>query len=453
MKGPARRLVVPRVVWSEPSTGNASFDFRHPSAIAAGAWDRFSDTGPRVVAALCVATAAFIAFYPIETVVRSTGAFISQSQQNVLKAPFSATVETVFFTAPGSVEEGADLLLLKPSGTSAGSTSAAEKLAATDARIETVGRLIATLEAPGSLGAGSGSDDAEVAALREQLRSFIESRENARSAVTASESLLQLARQEAENTERVAGERLQLVTSGVLPRLAQREIDREIATARRDVAAAEAELRQHRSSLIQASIQIQSFVAQTRAVYEKEARELVTRRADEVDAVGVAAQYTSGGSIKATVGGYAEASQPFFVGQSVELGEPLYNITPTLAEFVVEAAVANRDVDKIAIGDRVQIRPRGFASARFKPVEGRVEHIAQQAESLPSSAAMLATSQRREPEYKVRIAIVQTPLLVSLGLRNGMIADVTFVTGRRTAAVYLLSPILNRLDKPFSEAR
>jgi multidrug resistance efflux pump len=317
----------------------------------------------------------------------------------------------------------------------------------------TVARLIDLLANHEGLGGYSAPADAEVAALREQLRSFIESRENARSALLASESLLQLARQESENTVRVAAERLQLVTSGVLPRLAQREIDRELATARREVAAAEAEVRQHRSSFIQADIQIQSFVAQTRAIYEKEARELSARRADEIDAASVAAQYTTGGAVKATVGGYAEASQPFFVGQSVELGEPLYNITPSMSEYVVEAAVANRDVDKIEVGDRVQIRPRGFASARFNPVEGRVEHIAHQAEVLPSSAAMLATSERREPEYKVRISIVEAPLHISLGLRNGMIADVTFVTGQRTAALYLLAPILSRIDKPFSEAR
>lgn len=133
------------------------------------------------------------------------------------------------------------------------------------------------------------------------------------------------------------------------------------------------------------------------------------------------------------------------LGAVVGAGDPLMDIVPTEDGFVVEARVADRDIDNIYRGQPAEIRFSAFNQRLSNVIDGRVTHVS--ADSFEDEAT-------RTRYYKVRVAVTdkgQAAMTDNMQLLSGMPAEVMLRTGERTFASYVTKPFNDMLARAIRE--
>ena len=133
------------------------------------------------------------------------------------------------------------------------------------------------------------------------------------------------------------------------------------------------------------------------------------------------------------------------VGGVVRAGEPIMEIVPRDDSLVIDVEVSPTEVDDLVTGMVAEVRFTSFADRSLPVIEGQVAKI---------SADRLFDRDGQRYYFSVRVHVPedQIDLLGDHQLVPGMPAEIVLLTGERTLADYLITPVENMLRFAFREA-
>ncbi|MDI5922934.1 HlyD family type I secretion periplasmic adaptor subunit [Halomonas sp. LR5S13] len=146
--------------------------------------------------------------------------------------------------------------------------------------------------------------------------------------------------------------------------------------------------------------------------------------------------------ITAPVSGSVVGLAVHAAGAVIEPGATLMELVPDTDPLVVEARVADHDIDRVAVGQPAEIRFTAYNRRRTRSIDGRVVRLS--ADSVRDEG-----SGRRFYRARVRIDEEEETgeSLEAMPLRAGMPAEVRLQAGERTLAGYLIRPLEDTLSR------
>ena len=148
--------------------------------------------------------------------------------------------------------------------------------------------------------------------------------------------------------------------------------------------------------------------------------------------------------IKASVAGQVVGLQRQAVGEVIQPAEKIMDLVPEDEQLRIEAEIMPNLIDRIDIGDEVDIRFTTFSLSPFLVVTGKVESI---------SADVLTSQKTGAPYYLARVSVTEEGFekLGKRKMRPGMEAGVIVKTGSRTLLTYILHPLTRRISSSLKE--
>ena len=150
--------------------------------------------------------------------------------------------------------------------------------------------------------------------------------------------------------------------------------------------------------------------------------------------------------IKAPVSGQVIGLQVSGVGGVVTSGQRLMDILPRGEALLLDVKVPPQSIDRVKVGDPVEVRMSAFANTPQLVIEGKLVKLAGDAVAENVGATV-------QSYYIGRVEITPEGLK-SLGghnLQPGMAAEVLIKTGQRSLLTYLLHPLLKRVAASMKE--
>lgn len=211
----------------------------------------------------------------------------------------------------------------------------------------------------------------------------------------------------------------------------------EIADQRSSIARAKVQIGETRLQILQTTQKFKSDVASKLAdaqsrVYE--ARERLAALQDKFNRT----------EVKAPVDGMVMGLAVHTIGGVVQPGTNLLDIVPDAAKLIVETHIEPKDIDRVELGRKAEVRFSAFSHATTPIIEGELIYV---------SADRLTNERDGTPYYLGRVKLTDQGVK-DLGHRElvpGMPADVLINTGSRTMLQYLLKPARNAMARSMIE--
>ena len=148
--------------------------------------------------------------------------------------------------------------------------------------------------------------------------------------------------------------------------------------------------------------------------------------------------------IRAPVSGTVVGLNVFTDGGVVAPGQKLMQIVPHGDNLIIEAQIAAQDIEVLHEGQQAIIRFPALPQRTLPMLTGHVLHI---------SADRFTDERTGMPYFRVRVTPDATSLakIAERRLVAGMPAEVTIATGQRTAASYLIEPLMDSIRKAMRE--
>ena len=235
-----------------------------------------------------------------------------------------------------------------------------------------------------------------------------------------------------------------LLAEGFADKLRLRELERnhelltgEAAELDADIASTEIQVGETRMQIIQRRNEFQSQVAGQLATTQsdlKDTRERVTALTDIVTRT----------EIRSPDDGIVNNLSVHTIGGVIPPGQPIAEIVPQSDELLIEAHVAPRDIDRVAIGQEATVRLSSLSRRSVPILHGTVRNLSADALTDPNGGPSY---------YLARVAITPESLtaLEDLELVPGMPAEVLINTGARTFLQYITKPLSNAMARSFIE--
>ena len=142
--------------------------------------------------------------------------------------------------------------------------------------------------------------------------------------------------------------------------------------------------------------------------------------------------------IKSSVSGQVVDLQKQSIGSVIKPAEKIMDIVPQDEMLLIETEIMPNLIDRVAVGDNVDIRFSNFSLTPLLVVPGIVISI---------STDVLFQEKTKLPFYLARVKVADTGLemLGTRKMRPGMEVGVIVKTGSRTLLTYLLHPLTRRV--------
>lgn len=266
------------------------------------------------------------------------------------------------------------------------------------------------------------------------------------SQITGMKQMLENKRnQQALQARQLAGVK-SLAEDGFAPRNQALQLEQNQAELRSSLAELEASMQRSQSAIAETRLKI----AQRQQEYLKEVSAMLADVRKEVQANQerlVAITSDLGRTqIKAPVSGQVIGLSVSGEGGVVTSGQKLMDILPRGESLLLDAKVPPNVIDRIKVGDPVEVRFTGFANSPQLVVHGRLV-------SLSGDAVTEAVGATVHTYYLGRVEITPEGLK-ALGdrvVQPGMMAEVLIRTGERSLLTYLLHPMLKRVASAMKE--
>lgn len=133
------------------------------------------------------------------------------------------------------------------------------------------------------------------------------------------------------------------------------------------------------------------------------------------------------------------------IGGVIGPAEPLLDIVPSDEELVIEAQISPLDIDSVKAGLEADVFLSAYSRRNTPSIPGKVAWVSADAQ----------TSEDEQRKYFLARILISRDAMTNLPnhveLYPGMTAEVIIRTGYRTFLDYLLEPLLQSLDRTFTE--
>ena len=235
-----------------------------------------------------------------------------------------------------------------------------------------------------------------------------------------------------------------LVAEGYAPMTKQLELERSMAEVRGNIADVTANQVRSRSAILELRQRMQT----QRAEYRKEVETQLADVQREVEAEEqryVAMQEELRRTeITAPAAGQVVGLTVQSPGAVVAPGQKIMDIVPRDEQLMLDAQVSPHLIDRVRVGQPVDVRFNAFAHSPQLVVEGTVHSL---------SSDILMDEATRVPYYLARVSVTPEGM-ATLGKRQlqpGMQAEVVIRTGERSLLTYLLHPLTKRMAASMKE--
>jgi hemolysin D len=387
-------------------------------------------------------------FAEVDRIVASRGK-VTSSSANVVLQPLETSVIRKIEVKSGDVVHKGDLLVtLDPTFTNADLNDLGDKQRSYQAEIDRLEHEIEGTTYP--LTPSPNADEQlqydlyqrRMASYREQVTSYEQEIERARSQFASAESDIGILRQRMQ----VAGE-----IERMRDKLRQQEVGSQLnlLIARNDRLAITRDLERARNAQIDADHMIQATQAKLRAFVEgwrqDAATKLVTTRRD---ANQVAEQLNKARlrrdmvTLNAPMDGIVLSTIRRSAGAVVQQGDMLVTLVPLNAPVELEVRIPASDIGFLTVGNNVRIKLDAYPYVKHGTVEGELEalnHDTIRDQNEPNTA----------PFYQGRVRITKAELIKvpdNFQLIPGMTATAEILIGKRSILSYLLYPLISSID-------
>ena len=221
-------------------------------------------------------------------------------------------------------------------------------------------------------------------------------------------------------------------------------LERDSAVAEGQRGALEAQIAQAQGRIAEIELQIVQLDEDWRSEVTREIRDAESRMAELQERRVAAEDMVRRLDIRAPVSGIVHQLAINTVGAVLNPAEPLLWLVPTGERLHLEARISPADYDLVRLGQEVAIRLHAFNQRMTPELRGTVSRMApdvsREAQGGPSF-------------YTIRVSLSAEELrrLGSDEIKAGMLADVFMKTGERTAARFLLQPLIDQIARAYRE--
>ena len=234
-----------------------------------------------------------------------------------------------------------------------------------------------------------------------------------------------------------------LLASGFAPRNKALELRRTEAQFQGEIGERQGREAEARQAIAQTELEILGLMNTRRSDAARELQDAVNTIAESLERQRAAEDLLARSIVSAPEGGIVTDLRFFTPGSTVVAGQPVLDIVPREGTLVVEGALRPTDVERVAVGQRVNVRITAFSHRRAPPLPGKLVYV----------GADRQFNARGEPFFVVRAELDPDALSLLDGavLTPGMPADVLVLQGERRAIDFLLGPLLDGMRHAMRE--
>ncbi|MCH4562625.1 HlyD family type I secretion periplasmic adaptor subunit [Halomonas sp. EGI 63088] len=271
-------------------------------------------------------------------------------------------------------------------------------------------------------------------ALDQQTRRLHEQREGL-------EAVVEINRQRVASLNEEVEDHRSLLERGLGDNRRVRELEREMLETRGEIAGQRARIAEIQAQVSENAVQKQTRVQEFHQEIGEQLRQAQAGIADAEERITALDDEVRRTLVKAPVAGTVVGLGVRTRGAVIAPGDPVMEIVPSGEGFVVEARIADRDINNVYPGQPAAIRFTAFDQQRTDTVEGELVHVSADSFEDESSGASYYQARIRVDEAEGPAGPEGRRLLA------GMPAEVMIRTGERTFASYLAKPLTDMLAR------
>jgi HlyD family secretion protein len=234
-----------------------------------------------------------------------------------------------------------------------------------------------------------------------------------------------------------------LLASGFATRNRQLELRRTEAQLQGEISGLAGREAEARQVIAQTELEILSLANTRRSEAARELQDTVAAIADGIERARAAEDLLRRTEVTAPEAGTITEIRFHTPGSSIGAGQPVLDIVPADDRLLVEGAVRPFDIERVQVGQRVNVRLTAFSHRRVPPLPGRLVYVGADRQVNAQGTAFFVVRAELDAEAAA--------LLPGIALNPGMPAEMLVLRGERTALDYFLSPLLDSMRRALRE--
>jgi adhesin transport system membrane fusion protein len=232
-----------------------------------------------------------------------------------------------------------------------------------------------------------------------------------------------------------------LLKAGAVSEVELLRLERETARFLGEREMASAQISRTQSAITEASRKIQEISLNFQSEARKELSETLAKlNVSSAGGVGLADKVDKS-ALRSPVKGTVKRLLVNTIGGVVQPGKDVIEIVPLEDNLLLEAKILPKDIGFLRPGDRALVKFTAYDFSIYGGLEAKLEFI----------GADSVTDERGNTFYTVRVRTEKSTLGAGLPIIPGMVAEVDFITGKKTILSYLFKPVLKAKQAVFTE--
>ncbi|MGK9237266.1 HlyD family type I secretion periplasmic adaptor subunit [Inquilinus limosus] len=262
--------------------------------------------------------------------------------------------------------------------------------------------------------------------------------EGLRAQIVAGDTQLALIQEEIDNVTPLVNKGLERKPRLLQLQRGQAQIAGQRAADTSAIAKAEQTIGESQMRILALESDFRDKIAEERATTQKELAQLEEKMRATGDVVGRT-------RILAPVDGVVVNLKYHTLGGVIQPGAPILDIVPKNEKLVIDAQVQPHDIDTVREGQSALVRFTAYHQRNMPRIDGRVIYVA---------ADSTQDEQSKRSYFLAKVEVDPTRLkeiAPQINLSAGMPAEVSIMTGTRTALQYAVDPLVHALQRSFVE--
>lgn len=234
-----------------------------------------------------------------------------------------------------------------------------------------------------------------------------------------------------------------LLASGFATRNRQLELRRTEAQLQGEISALTGREAEARQLIAQTELEILSLANTRRSEVARELQDTVNAIADGIERARAAEDLLRRTEVTAPEAGTITEIRFHTPGSSIGAGQPVLDIVPADDRLLVEGAVRPFDIERVQVGQRVNVRLTAFSHRRVPPLPGKLVYVGADRQVNAQGTAFFVA--------RAELDAGAATTLPGIALGPGMPAEMLVLRGERSALDYFLSPLLDGMRRALRE--